>query len=158
MSEGDQRESISRRLPDDSQDRGQKRSSDGDGDVEDQRESILRRLPDEDGQPAPTGVPQRFGPDMAGAVDGRKAKTCEMKLDGRKVVTCEMKPDRRKVKWNADVEEFKFLAAWGGAKRDMAVIRQKLGCEHDVSEFYSPPRVVKMVRHFGMREVACRLI
>ena len=33
----------------------------------------------------------------------------------------------------------------------MAVVRDKLGCQHDVSEFYSPPRVVKMARKLGMR-------
>ena len=32
----------------------------------------------------------------------------------------------------------------------MAVIRQKLGCSHHVSEFYSPTRVVKMAR-IGMK-------
>ena len=62
-----------------------------------------------------------------------------------------MKSDEGKVKWNADVEEFESQAAWGGARRDMAVVRQNLGCEHDVSYFYSPPRVVKMARELGMR-------
>ena len=33
----------------------------------------------------------------------------------------------------------------------MAVVRDKLGCKHDVSEFYSPPRVVKMARKLGIR-------
>ena len=33
----------------------------------------------------------------------------------------------------------------------MAVVREELGCQHDVSEFYSPPRVVNMVRKLGMR-------
>ena len=88
FSEGEQRESISRRLPDD---RGQKRSSDGDGDV------ISRRLPDDDGQPAPTGVPLQLGPDMAGAVD-RSARIHEMTSDERRAKTCEMKSDKRKVK------------------------------------------------------------
>ena len=32
----------------------------------------------------------------------------------------------------------------------MAVVRQKLGCDHDVSEFFSPPRVVKMARELGL--------
>ena len=32
----------------------------------------------------------------------------------------------------------------------MAVVRDKLGCKHDVLEFYSPPRVVKMARKLGM--------
>ena len=40
---------------------------------------------------------------------------------------------------------------WGGARQDMSVVRQKLGCDHDVSEFYSPPRVVKMARELGMK-------
>ena len=33
----------------------------------------------------------------------------------------------------------------------MAVVRDKLGCKHDVSEFYSPPRVVKTARTLGMK-------
>ena len=33
----------------------------------------------------------------------------------------------------------------------MAIVRQKMGCDHDVSEFYSPPRVVKMAKQLGMR-------
>ena len=61
-----------------------------------------------------------------------------------------MKSGKKKVKWNSDVEEFTTQAAWGGAQRDMAVVRAKLGCKHDVSEFYSPPRVVKMARKPGM--------
>ena len=126
MSEADQREAISRRLPDDDPVRGQKRSSDGEGDVQDQRESISRRLPD-DNAPAPAGTPQSYGPDIAGAVE------------------------KRKVRWDTDVETFEAQSTWGGARRDMAVVIQKLGCDHDVSEFYSPPRVVKMARELGMK-------
>ena len=59
--------------------------------------------------------------------------------------------EKKKVKWNSDVEESESQAAWGGARRDMAVVREKLWCKHDVSEFYSPPRVVKMARKLGMR-------
>ena len=33
----------------------------------------------------------------------------------------------------------------------MVVVREKVGCKHDVSEFYSPPRVVKMAKTLGMR-------
>ena len=33
----------------------------------------------------------------------------------------------------------------------MAIVRNKLGCEHDVSEIYSPPRVVKMAKALGMK-------
>ena len=33
----------------------------------------------------------------------------------------------------------------------MAVVREKLGCKHDVSEFYSLPQVVKMARTLGMK-------
>jgi hypothetical protein len=84
-------------------------------------------LPDDDGPPTPVGSPQALSPDKAGAVDKRKAK------------------------WNADVEEFEAQSTWGGARRDMAVVRQKLGCDHDVSEFYSPPRVVNMARELGMK-------
>ena len=62
-----------------------------------------------------------------------------------------MKSEKKKVKWNSDVEEFTTQAAWGGAQRDMAVVRAKLGCKHDVSEFYSPARVVKMARKLGMK-------
>ena len=43
------------------------------------------------------------------------------------------------------------MTSWGQSRRDMAVVRNKLGCEHDVSEFYSPPRVVKMARELGMK-------
>ena len=52
-----------------------------------------------------------------------------------------MRSEKKKVKWNSDVEEFTTQAAWRGAQRDMAVVRAKLGCKHDVSEFYSPPRL-----------------
>ena len=111
ISEADQRESISRRLPDDSTDRGQKRSSVDDGDVEDQRESISRRLPDESDRPTPFGQPQPLTPDMVGVIE------------------------KKKVAWKSDVEQFETQAAWGGSRRDMSVVRQKLGCDHDVSEF-----------------------
>ena len=47
--------------------------------------------------------------------------------------------DKKTFKWNSDVEEFEADASWGGARRDMAIVRQKIGCDHDVSEFYSPP-------------------
>ena len=33
----------------------------------------------------------------------------------------------------------------------MAIVREERWCKHDVSEFYSPPRVVKMARKLGMR-------
>ena len=33
----------------------------------------------------------------------------------------------------------------------MAVVRRKLGCDHDVCEFDSPPRVVKMARERRMK-------
>ena len=59
--------------------------------------------------------------------------------------------EKKKVKWNTDVEEFEAQSTWGGAGRDMAVVRQKFGCDHDVSEFYSPPRVAKMARERGMK-------
>ena len=59
--------------------------------------------------------------------------------------------EKKKVMWDSDVEEFTTRAAWGGAQRDMAVVRAKLGCKHDVSEFYSPPRVVKKARKLGMK-------
>ena len=61
------------------------------------------------------------------------------------------KSERKKVKRNTDVEEFGSQAAWGGARRDKAVVRGMFGCKHDVSECYSPPRVVKMTRKRGMR-------
>ena len=61
------------------------------------------------------------------------------------------KSEKTKVRWNSDAEEFTTRAAWGGSQRDMAVVRAKLGCKHDVSEFYSPPRVVKMARKLGMK-------
>ena len=56
---------------------------------------------------------------------------------------------KRAVRWDSDVQEFNSRVAWGGSRRDMAVVREKLGCDHDVSEFYSPPRVVKMARQLG---------
>ena len=65
LKESDQRESISRRLPEET--RGHKRASDRDREVEDQRESISRRLPDEDERPVPAGIPQPFSPDSAAA-------------------------------------------------------------------------------------------
>ena len=94
--------------------RGHKRSSEGDGDIADQRESISWRLPDRDELPAPVGPPQSASPDTAGAVS---------------------KVEKKKVRWNSDVKNFESKAAWGGADRDMAVVRNKLGCKHDVSEF-----------------------
>ena len=66
LGEEDQRESISRRLPDEG--RGHKRSSDCDGDDSDLRENISRGLPDDSGQPAPPGAPQQYGLDLAGTV------------------------------------------------------------------------------------------
>ena len=114
LSEADQRESVSRRLPDSDNGRGQKRAPDNDGDADDQRENVSRRLPDSDDQQTPAGAPTSLGPDAAGAVE---------------------KLDRKKVKWNSGVEEFEADAAWGGARRDMAIVRQKMGCDHDVSEF-----------------------
>ena len=35
----------------------------------------------------------------------------------------------------------------------MSVVWQKLGCDHDVSKFYSPPQVVKMAREYGMKGI-----
>ena len=57
--------------------------------------------------------------------------------------------EKKKVRWDTDVENFDAQSTWGGARRDMVVVRQKLGCDQDVSEFYSPPRVVKMARELG---------
>ena len=91
------------------------------------RENISRRLPDE--HPAPSGVPQQFGLDVAGTAT----------------------QPVKSVKWNSKVEEFETQASWGVAKRDMAVVREKLGCKHGVSEFYSPPRAVKMAKTLDMR-------
>ena len=62
------------RLSDDDHESGQKRSSEGEGDIEDQRESISRRSPDDDGPPTPVGSPPSLSPDMAGAVDKKKVK------------------------------------------------------------------------------------
>ena len=59
--------------------------------------------------------------------------------------------EKKKVTWKSDVEQFEAQAAWGAFRRDMSVVRQKLGCDHVVSEFYSPPRVVKMTRGLGMK-------
>ena len=60
---------------------------------------------------------------------------------------------KKKVRWDSDATEFASQAAWGGIQRDMAVVRDKLGCKHDVSELYSPPRVVKMARiHMGSQQ------
>ena len=95
ISEADQREALSRRLPDDNTDRGQKITSENDGDVEDQRESISRRLPDETDQPTPVGRPQPLTPDMVGTIE------------------------KKKIIWRTDVEQFEAQAAWGGARQDM---------------------------------------
>ena len=94
LGEEDQREAISRRLPDEG--RVQKRSPDENRDGSDLRENISRRLPDE--HPALSGVPQQFGPDVAGAVT-KPAKS---------------------VKWNSKVEQFETQASWRGAKRDIS--------------------------------------
>ena len=95
LGEEDQRESISRRLPDEG--RGQKRSPDGEGDASDARGNVSRRLPDGSGQASPSGSPQQYGPDLAGVVE------------------------KKAVKWNTKVEDFESKAAWGRARRDMAV-------------------------------------
>ena len=84
--------------------RGHKRSSDGDGDDSDLRENISRRLPDDSGQPAPSGAPQQYGPDLAGTVTRSTGAV------------------KKSVKWDSKVEEFESQAAWGGARRDMAVV------------------------------------
>ena len=114
----DEREAISRRLPDEPQDQGRKRAASGDVADDDARESVSRRLPDADTS------------DQAGAVNIPKKKT---------------------VRWDSDVKEFEKHVAWGGSRRDMATVRAKLGCGHDVSEIYSPPRVVKMAKTLGMK-------
>ena len=101
MDEEDQREAISRTLPDN--ERGRTISSDDDGEDADRRESISRRLPDEGEQPTPAGEPQQLSPDTAGGVT---------------------KSVKKKVKWNSDIEKFESQAAWGGARSDMAVVRQ----------------------------------
>ena len=49
-----------------------------------------------------------------------------------------MRLEKKKVKWKSDVEEFTTQAAWGGAQRDMAVVRAKLGCKHDVFRVLQP--------------------
>ena len=58
---------------------------------------------------------------------------------------------KRKVRLNTDVEQFEAQSIWGGAQRDMAVVRRKIRCDHEVSEFYSPPRVVTMAREPWMK-------
>ena len=58
---------------------------------------------------------------------------------------------KKAVRWDTDIEEFEANAARGGARRGMAIVRQKLGCDHDISEFYSPRRVVKMAKQLGMK-------
>ena len=65
-----------------------------------------------------------------------------------------MSSEKKRVRWDSDFTKFTSQAAWGGAQRDMAVVRDKLGCKHDVSEFYSPPRVVKMARKLSRKH--CR--
>ena len=61
--------------------RWQKRSSEGDGEIADQRESISRRLPDSDEHPAPVGTPQPLSPDMAGAVSKTEKKKVRWNSD-----------------------------------------------------------------------------
>ena len=55
------------------------------------------------------------------------------------------------MRWDTGFEEFEAKVAWGDTRRDMATVRKKLCCDHDVSEFYSPPRVVKIARQFWMK-------
>ena len=86
-------------------------------------------MPDAEDRQTPTGAARSLGPDAAGAVE---------------------KSVKKAVRWKTDVEESEANEAWGGARRDMAAVRQHLGCDHDVSEFYSPPRVVKMAKQLGM--------
>ena len=38
-----------------------------------------------------------------------------------------------------------------GRLRDMEVVRRKLGCKNDVSEVYSPPRIVTVAQAAGLR-------
>ena len=78
LDEEDQRESVSRRLPD--EERGHKRSSDDNIDDSDRRESISRRLPDDDGRPEPSGAPVQHSPDEAGAI-AKKSVTWNFKVE-----------------------------------------------------------------------------
>ena len=67
-------------------------------------------------QQTPARAPRSLGPDTAGAVE-KSAKKSAMEFRA---------------------EEFEADAARGGAQRDMAIVRQKMGCDYDVSEFYIP--------------------
>ena len=98
---------------------------------EDQRENVSRKALDENEVVQPPAAPSgQSGSDPVGGVE---------------------KHDKRKVRWDSDVQKFEYMIGWGGSRRSMAVVRQKLGCDHDVSEFYSPPRAVKMAKQLGMK-------
>ena len=125
----DQREAISRRLPDIPQ--GVKRPAGDGGDLADQREHVSRRLPDDDAMSHLVGEARSLAPDSEVGAVGAGVK--------------------KRSKWDTGEKQFEERVAWDGARRDMAVVRQHLGCQHDVSEFYSPPRVVKMAKALGMR-------
>ena len=58
---------------------------------------------------------------------------------------------KKAVKWNSDNLSMQAQISEGRHRDDMGVVRRKLGCSHDVSEFYSPPRVVKMATLLGMK-------
>ena len=58
---------------------------------------------------------------------------------------------RRAKKWNRGESEMIATLADSNRLRDMAVVRKRLGCEHDVSEVYSPPRAVTIAEAAGLR-------
>ena len=60
-------------------------------------------------------------------------------------------PKRKKVVWDSDVKDMTNKMMSEKTKQEMATVRAKLGCRHDVSEIYSPPRVVKMAKSIGMK-------
>ena len=60
-------------------------------------------------------------------------------------------PKIKKVVWDSDVKDMTNKMMSEKTKQEMATVRAKLGCLHDVSEIYSPPRVVKMAKSIGMK-------
>ena len=61
------------------------------------------------------------------------------------------KDDGRKADWKEDAMKFDKRNAENDRLSSMEVIRQALGCRADLSEVYSPPRIVAEAKRMGMR-------
>ena len=127
--------------------RGAKRVADRDADLGDEPEHVSQRLPDEE---APRGQKREAGGELA-PEDQREHVSRRVDDGDEEPMVGAVAMGKKKVRWDSDAEEFRQYAQKSREANNMAVIRQKFGCKHDVSEIYSPPRVVAMARKLGMK-------